>query len=119
MIIRNGFFLPLQKKQVSSWVYLVLNVLVFFNLTEKYTLVLNEYTILTIIFGALNVLLLIFTMLATYSDPSDNNLKNVKVAATPPTAASSGILFAECNATQGAIDALKINRSACTCCSGA
>jgi hypothetical protein len=79
MIIRNGFFLPLQKKQVCSWVYLVLNVLVFFNLTEKYTIVLNQYTILTIIFGALNVLLLIFTMLATYSDPSDNNLKNEKL----------------------------------------
>ena len=79
MIIRNGFFLPLQIKQVSSWVYLTLNILVFFNFTEKYTIILNEYTILTIFFTALNLLLLIFTLLATYSDPSDINLKKEKL----------------------------------------
>ena len=67
MIIRNGFRTPFHYKQVFSWIYFIINSSSFFCLTHK---TINNL-IVFLIYGLINLIVLIIAIIIMYSDPTD------------------------------------------------
>lgn len=77
MIIKNGFGLPLHYKQVFSWVYFILNTSSFYVFTLK-LVIFDLQMLLIVLYAVINAVLLILTIIVTYSDPTDINFKRQK-----------------------------------------